>query len=83
MNEEQLKPVNEYKPELGYTWDPSTKVTLDGGAFGFLYNTIMKDKAEILSKLEVMKLFESKLKEMVESGVAVVHSPQVAPPEQM
>lgn len=68
-----------YDPAKSYTWTPEDTFVFKGGEFGFLFNSLIKEEAELLRKLELINVMKSKLKEAVEAGVAKEReSPQSA-----
>jgi hypothetical protein len=60
----------QYNPKKLYRWSPEDVFPVKGTEFGILFNTLLKEKAELISKLELINMMETKLKEAVESGLA-------------
>ena len=65
--------VKKYDPSKAYRWNPEDTFTLTGQEFGFTYQVLNAKKMELLQQLEIIGILENKLKEAVESGVAVEH----------
>lgn len=63
-----------YDPKQAYKWEPDDEFVFTGQEFGYIYNSLMKDKAELLRKLEVLKVLEAKLIHYVETGIIQVDS---------
>ncbi len=59
-----------YDPSKAYSWAPDDIFSLTGGEFGFSLQWLRERKAKVIRELEVLNIFEQKLKEAVESGRA-------------
>jgi hypothetical protein len=59
-----------YDPSKPYKWEPTDEFKLSGTEFAFTYNVLMVEKQKLLRQLELINLFESKLRNAVETGVA-------------
>lgn len=68
--EELKKESAEYIPGTNYVWDAASLFTMNGLEFGYMYNVLQIKKTELIRDLEMINIFESKLKEAVKSGVA-------------
>lgn len=78
MAKAQLKPKvkkenkegAKFNPEKTYKWNPEDQFVLNGKEFSFMYNSMMERRAKLLTELEQLNIFQQKLVEAVESGVA-------------
>ncbi len=59
-----------YDPTKTYRWDVDTQFPLSGQEFGFMYNSLLAKKKELLRDLDILNVLESKLKAAVEAGQA-------------
>ena len=59
-----------YDPTKTYRWDASTEFTLSGQEFGFIYNSLLTKKRELLRDLDILNVMEAKLRAAVEAGDA-------------
>lgn len=64
-----------FDPTKNYKWDLDTKFELDGQEFGFIYNLLLKEKRELLRKLDAINMLEMRLREAVEDGRATELEP--------
>lgn len=64
-----------FDPTKNYKWDIDTEFKLDGQEFGFVYNLLLKEKRELLRKLDAINMLEMKLREAVEEGRATEMEP--------
>lgn len=70
--EKELK----FNPEKTYKWDPEDQFVLNGKEFSFMYNSMMERRNKLLTELEQLNIFQQKLVEAVESGVAKEVEPE-------
>lgn len=73
VNSDATLETSKYDPSKAYRWNPEDTFTLTGQEFGFTYQVLNAKKMELLQQLEIIGILENKLKEAVESGVAVEH----------
>jgi hypothetical protein len=68
-----------YDAKKNYRWTPEDQFSFSGTEYGFMFNTLMSKKRELMAQLEMLTLMESKLKQAVEAGIAVEDVPQEDP----
>lgn len=59
-----------YDPTKTYKWEEFTPFILSGKEYGFIYNTLLGKKTELLKQLEILNVLEAKLRASVEAGEA-------------
>lgn len=66
----RVKTAPVYDPTKPYKWEPTDEFVFSGQEFGYMYNSLMVKKAELIQQLDMLTLLEAKLKKAVEDGVA-------------
>jgi hypothetical protein len=70
-----------YDPAKTYRWETDTVFSLSGQEFGFIFNSLLTKRKELLRELDILNVLEAKLKDAVESGAAKEVVPEAAPVE--
>lgn len=69
--------MNTYDPTKTYKWEPNAEFTLNGQEYGFIYNSLLSKKRELLRDLDILNVLESKLRTAVENGSAHELVPEI------
>lgn len=59
-----------YDPTKSYKWEKDAEFSFTGLEYGFIFNSLMSKRKELLAQLDVLNILEAKLKKAVESGTA-------------
>lgn len=70
-------PKPKYDATKAYRWDSDYGFMLSGTEFGFIYNSLGKEKADLIKKLQMLDILEQKLRLAVEEGDAKEVEPEV------